>query len=68
MKDYTSTLSEAGKAAPPLSVGGLTLFGIPLPDVVMVMTLIYTIWVIIEKTPKVLDALVNLYRRIRGRN
>lgn len=35
-------LHEAAKAAPPVTVTGLTIFGYPLPEVVMLMTLIYT--------------------------
>lgn len=35
-------VQEAAKAAPPVTVTGLTVFGYTLPDVVMLMTLIYT--------------------------
>lgn len=66
--DSTHAVTEAIKATPPLGVGGLTLFGFPLNEVVLLLTAVYTIWLIVEKTPKVLDALLNLCRRFRGRN
>lgn len=66
--DSTHAATEAIKAAPPLSVGGLTFFGYPFSEFVLLLTAVYTIWLIVEKTPKVLDALGNIYRRLRGRN
>ncbi|WCD56179.1 pinholin [Caulobacter phage KSC] len=33
----------ATKAAPPIAVSGMTLFGIPLNEVVLLVTLFYTI-------------------------
>jgi hypothetical protein len=65
--ETTHAAAEAMKAAPPLSVGGLTLFGYPLSEVVLVLTAIYTIWLIVEKTPKVIDAVVNIIGRLNGR-
>ena len=37
------TLNEAYKAAPPVTVGGLTFVGVPLSDWLIVVTLIYTV-------------------------
>ncbi len=34
---------EATRAAPTVTVGGLTIVGIPLPEVVLILTLIYTL-------------------------
>lgn len=65
--DTTHAAVEAAKAAPPLSVGGLTLFGFPLSEIVLVLTAIYTIWLILEKTPRVLDAIINIIGRFNGR-
>lgn len=45
------TLIEAAKAAPPVSVTGLTLYGVPLNDVVLVLTGLYTVFLIIDKLP-----------------
>jgi len=35
--------SAASKLAPSITAGGLTIFGVPLPDIVLVATLVYTI-------------------------
>lgn len=43
MTNHSDIVTEASKAAPAVTVGGLTLFGVSLPDVVMLVTLIYTI-------------------------
>lgn len=37
------TLAEASKAAPPVTVGGLTLVGVPLSDWLIIATLLYTV-------------------------
>jgi hypothetical protein len=34
---------EATRAAPTVTVGGLTIVGIPLPEVVLIVTLVYTV-------------------------
>lgn len=44
-------LIEAAKATPPVSVTGLTLYGVPLNDVVLVLTGLYTVLLIIDKLP-----------------
>lgn len=38
--DFTT---ELVKSAPPIAVGGLTLFGVGLSDWVLLMTLVYTV-------------------------
>lgn len=35
--------SELERAIPTVTVGGMTLFGVPLPDVVLLATLVYTV-------------------------
>ena len=37
------TVTEAVKAAPPLTVGGLTMLGVSLSEWVLILTAIYTI-------------------------
>ncbi len=60
---------EALKAAPPLTVGGVTLLGYPLEQWVLVGTFIYTIFLLIDKTPVVISRLRSLYTWIKnGRN
>lgn len=42
--DYKeSVVVEATKASPPLTVGAMTLVGVPLSDVVLCITLVYTL-------------------------
>lgn len=36
-------VTEATRAAPTVAVGGLTIAGISLPDVVLIVTLVYTV-------------------------
>lgn len=36
-------LTGASKAAPPVTVGGLTLVGVPLSDWLIIATLVYTV-------------------------
>jgi hypothetical protein len=38
----TETVIAVTKAAPPVTVTGATIFGIPLPEVVLWATLVYT--------------------------
>jgi hypothetical protein len=43
MSNHSDIVNEAARAAPTLTVGGLTLFGVALSDWVLLATLIYTI-------------------------
>lgn len=45
----TDAINEALRAAPPISIGGLTMFSIPLNEWVLLMTLVYTIFLIVDK-------------------
>lgn len=40
---HSDLITEATKAAPAVTVGGLTLFGVVLSDWVMILTIIYTV-------------------------
>lgn len=66
MKNHES-LIEAAKAAPVASVGGLTLWGYPLNDVVLVLTLCYTVFLLIDKFPAVYGRFVQLWHFLRGK-
>lgn len=61
-----TNIVEATKAAPPLSVTGLALAGIPLEEWVLLLTLLYTIFLLIDKFPVVLQRLVALGRWVKG--
>ena len=39
---YSELVTEGAKAAPAVTVGGLTLFGVGLSDWVLISTLVYT--------------------------
>lgn len=43
MPNHSDIVSEAAKAAPAVTVGGLTLFGVVLSDLVLLATLVYTV-------------------------
>lgn len=55
----TETLRETAAATPPLSIAGLSLYGVALSDWVLVATLLYTVFLIIDKAPSVLAKLVS---------
>ena len=40
---HNELATEAAKAAPAVTVGGLTLFGVVLSDWVMILTIVYTL-------------------------
>ena len=60
--------TEAIQAAPPVSVVGLSLFGVPLSEWVYVATLIYTVFLIVDKLPVVACRLRQMVRRLKERN
>ena len=51
-------LIEAVKAAPPVGITGLSLYGVPLNDIVLVLTGLYTVILLIDKLP-------TLFKRVR---
>lgn len=61
-------LVEAATAAPPVSVVGLTLWGFPLQEWVYVATLIYTLFLLIDKFPVVYQRLLEGWRWLKERN
>ena len=40
---HSDLITEAAKATPTVTVGGLTLFGVVLSDWVMILTIVYTL-------------------------
>lgn len=63
----TETLMEAAKASPPLAVGGLTLFGIQLSDWVLLGSALYTTFLLIDKTPTVVERIGSLVDWIKAK-
>jgi hypothetical protein len=45
----TLALKDAVAVAPPSAVGPLVLFDVPLPDLVLLATLVWTLLLIVEK-------------------
>lgn len=56
----TETVNEALRAAPPVGVGGLTFLGIYLNEWVLLATLVYTLFLIVDKLPVVFERLRSL--------
>jgi len=44
MSNHSDIVNEAARAAPTLTVGGLTLFGVALSDWVLLTTIVYTLF------------------------
>lgn len=62
---YAEHIAEAAKAAPPVAVTGLTLFGIPLQEWILMGTGLYTLFLIIDKLPVVIDRFTAFGRWIK---
>lgn len=62
---HHDAITEAVKAAPPVGALGLTLFGFPLNDLVLIATGIYTVFLIIDKLPAVAARLVSFWRWLK---
>lgn len=56
------SLTEAARVVPPVGVTGLTLWGLPVQEWVYVATLVYTVFLIIEKAPKVLASIKEWFK------
>lgn len=62
------TLSQAAQAAPPVSVAGLNLYGVPLAEWVQVATLIYVSGLFIVQLPKIIASIEKLVNWLRGKH
>lgn len=60
-------LVETLKTAPPVSVGGLTLFGVSLPDIVQIVTLIWLLILIVGKLPDLFNTLRKFRTWVRSK-
>jgi len=47
--DLNTFTEEAAKVAPPAVVTGLNIFGVALPDIIQILTLVYLFIVIADK-------------------
>lgn len=57
--------SEVAQAIPPTGVVGLTLFGMPLSEWVYAVTLIWTVFLIIDKLPTVASRIRSAWRWLK---
>lgn len=48
-KMHESATEVMAKMAPPVTVSGMTLFGIPIPEVVQILTAIYVFFMAVDK-------------------
>jgi hypothetical protein len=60
--------NDAVLAAPPIGVGALTLWGVPLSEWVLICTLFYTILLIIDKLPSAVARVVGWVRKLKDKN
>lgn len=60
-------LSDFYKGAPPAVVGGGGLLGVSWSELVLILTAVYTVWLIASIIPKTLEAWANLLEKRRGR-
>lgn len=56
-------LKDAAVAAPPTSVSGMMLFGVPVPELIQLGTLIYLIVMILAKLPDVVEGFNKAWRK-----
>lgn len=66
MTQHHDTMIEAAKAAPPITVMGATIAGLPLQEWVLIGTAIYTAMLIIDKLPVVIFRIRQAYRWLKG--
>ena len=64
----TDTTNEVAKMAPPISIGGLSLLSIPLNDWVLILTIVYTGILIVDKLfPRFIQRTANwVLNKLRG--
>lgn len=64
----TQALSEAVRVTPAVPGAGLTLFGIPCPTWLTLLTIAYTIFLLIDKLPVVIERLKQFAAWLKGLN
>lgn len=67
MKNHDAAV-EAIKAAPPVGVAGLTVFGVAISDWAVVLTILYTAFLLIDKLPTVIERFRQFHRWLKGRH
>lgn len=61
-------LQEAARAAPPLGATGLTLWGVPLNEVLILLTIVYTLFLLVDKFPVVVKRVRSAWLWLKGKH
>ncbi|WP_432473741.1 hypothetical protein [Amphritea sp. HPY] len=64
MSNEVEAAAGLAKAAPPLAVTGMTIYGIELSDIVLIVTLVYTVLQVILLIPRYWQLIKNLFKEI----
>ena len=59
--------TEVVRASPVAGVGGAHIFGLPLSEGVLILTAIYTVWLIIRIIPSALETWMSFLEKRRDR-
>lgn len=65
--DLAASAIEVAKAAPPVGVGGALLFGLPVETWLLIPSLVWTLFLIIDKFPVVVTRLYDGYLWVKGK-
>lgn len=57
--------AEALRAAPAVGVGGLSLWGVPINEWLILLTVVYTIFLIVDKFPTVVKRFRALWQMVK---
>lgn len=60
-------IPETAKAAPPVAVSVAGYLNVTMSDIVLIVTLIYTVILILTKLPKALQSLQVIWSWLRGK-
>lgn len=63
--DLAASAIEVAKAAPPVGVGGALLFGIPVETWLLIPSVVWTLFLIIDKFPTVVVRFRDGYRWVK---
>ncbi len=63
--DLAASAIEVAKALPPIGVGGMVLFGIPVESWLMWASLLWTVFLLIDKFPTVVTRFRDGYRWVK---
>ena len=61
-------IQEAAQAAPPVSVAGLSISGVPLQEWVYIVTIVYTDILIVKAIPGVYHAVARVIQHWRNKH